>query len=320
MSKTIYFIVFSIALVAACTSEVKDVPPPEVFLKMPEGGFDLDVDSTLIIEPKITYDVGSTYTWSEEGNVFGDEKNYEFKRDDLKSYNLLFNVKTSYGSDEMAIPVHVLHMNMFEENEKDLNDKGYFNTPAENTYTYKGYIKYPVSQDAAAPENWSGFAISKNTKPTVAVTKDEYSVFHKSGADESKIFAVFKQSETIDHRITFNDGKAHDLKSISINNSTYTYSSIAGAFSKKEAKDFVLLTITGYDATGVETGQVPFYLSDYRPALTADKYIISEWNELDLTVLGSVHAIGFKITSSIDGDPNFTLPKYVCLDNLKIKS
>jgi len=320
MNKTISFIAFSLIILAACTSEEKEIPAPEIFLQMAEGGLDLDVDSTETIEPKITYDINGEYTWTEEGTVFWDQKIYEFKKNVLNTHNLEFNVKTPYGTDKMAIPVHVLHINMFEEHKEDLNENGYYNNPESGFYEYKQYIRYPVDYEASLPDNWSGFAISKNTNTTDATLKNEFSVYSKSGADESELFTIFKQSETIDHRITFNDGNAHSLKSISINNSTYTYLTISSGFDKKEAKDFVLLTITGYDAAGTETGNIPFLLADYRPVQTVDKYIISEWNEIDLSSLGHVQSIDFKITSSVDDDPEFTLPKYVCLDNLKIKS
>ncbi len=320
MNKFIFFIICSLILLSACTSKGKDIPGPEIFLDMNEGGFDLDIDSTQIIAPKITYDIDGVYTWSEEGTIFWDQKIYNFKKEALNTHHLIFNIKTPYGSDEMAIPVHVLHINMFEEHSEDLNDNGYFINPEAGFFEYKNYIRYPVDYEAATPSNWSGFAISKNTNKKDTTLKNEFSVYGASGTDNSKLFTIFKQSETIDHRITFNDGKTHDLKSISINNSTYVYHAILNGFDKKEAKDFVLLTITGYDAGGVETGKIGVYLADYRPVKTTDKYIITNWSELDLSSLGSVQSIGLKVTSSSDGNSNFSIPKYVCLDNLKIKN
>ena len=319
MNKSIIYII-ALLLLAACSSKEKNIPAPKIFLQMPEGGLDVDVDSTETLEPKITYDIDGVYTWSEEGTVFWEQKIYQFKKAAPDTHNFVFNVRTPYGSDEIAFQIHALHINMFEEYKKDLNDKGYFNNPKAGFYEYKKYIRYPVDYDANLPGNWSGFAISKNTNKTDATLNNEFSVYNSSGADDSKLFAVFKQSETIDHRITFNDGKTHTLKSVSINNTTHTYSTIHSGFDKKEAKDFVLLTITGYDAAGSATNRIEFYLADYRPEHTDKKYIISDWNELDLSSLGSVQSIGLKITSSVNDNSDFTFPKYVCLDNLKIKS
>jgi len=320
MNKLIYTIAITLLILGACTSEEKVIPAPEIFVQMPEGGFDFDVDSTEIIEPKITYDINGEYIWSENGSAFYYEKIYNFKVDELGSHDYTFEVETPYGTDQMAIPVHALHINTFEEEEDKLNDNGYFNNPEAGYHEYKTYIRYPADYDAAQTENWSGFALSENTNKTDATINNEFSVYNSSGADESDLFTVFKESETIDHRISFHDGNTHTLKSVSVNNNTYTYLTILNGFDKKEGKDFVLLTITGYDAAGSETNNIEFYLSDYRPTETAEKFIISEWNKLDLSSLGNVQSIGFKITSSVDDDPNFILPKYVCIDNLKVKS
>jgi len=320
MNKLLYILTISL-LITACESSEKDIPPPEIFLQMPVEGFDYHADSTHhTIEPKITYDIQGQYTWSENGEPFYHEKVLKFNSNNtLQTYHYNFKVVTAYGEDAMDILVNALHINTFEESKKDLNDNGYINNPAAGYHEFKDYIRYSVDYDAAQSDQWSGFALSKNTDKSDATIKNEFSVYDVSGAEESEVFSVFKQSETIKHRISFNDNQSHTLKSIMVNNSTLTYKAF-DSFDKKANVDYMLLTITGYNSAGAITQSVDTLLADFRPIKTPNKFIISEWTEVDLKPLGSVQSIELQITSSADSDPNKTLPKYVCIDNLKISS
>jgi len=299
-------------------NEEKEIPPPEIYLQMPEGGFDFDTDSVELIEPKITYDIKSTYAWFENDEQFHDEKDYIFQNKELGSYEYKFTVETAYGSDVMDIMVHSLHINTFEEFD-GLNDDGYFNSPEAGYHLFKEFVQYPCFYDANTSENWGGFALSDNTDKSDADIENEFSVYASSGADESDIFTVFKQVEGANYPITFSDGKSHKIKSIDVNNGTRSYLTMQSGFNKKEGQDYFLLSVNGHDASGaVISGPVEFLLADYRPEQTGDKYIISEWSKVDLTALGHVHQLSFTLSSSRDDDNEFDLPMYFCLDNLKI--
>lgn len=317
MKHLIYYTLI-IFLAVACYNDEKEIPPPEIFLQMSDTGIDIDTDSVDYIEPKITYDINSEYSWIEGGNLVQTEKIYEFNKDALGTYNYIFSVKTPYGEDQMDITVNSLHINTFEETAEELNSDGYLNNPENGYHLFKEFIQYPVDFNED-DSSWSGFALSDNTNQSDASIDNEFSVYNSYGAEESDVFCVFKQSEA-EHHILFDDGAAHAIKSISVNNSTMAYLTMVNGFNKKEDKDFLLLTITGYNNANAETGSVEFYLADYRPEEIVEKYIISEWNEIDLSDLGNVSSIEFKLSSSVDENSGFEMPLYFCLDNLKIRN
>ncbi|MBR8537598.1 DUF4465 domain-containing protein [Carboxylicivirga sediminis] len=317
MYKYLYWILLSIITLSACQNNEKVIPAPEIFLQIPDGGFDFDTDSVEYIEPKITYDIDSEYTWSENDLAIDNEKIYTFENRPLGTYLLKFTVFTPYGEDAMDISVNSLDINSFEEFD-NLNDDGYFNQPEEGFHQFK-YIHYSCDYDAASPADWGGFALSDNTNKTDASEKNEFSVYASSGADDSDIFMVYKQQADKSFPVTFNDGNAHVVRSIEVNNATRSYLTMQSGFNKKEGKDYYLLSISGLDQNGAKiSGPVEFLLADYRPELTADKYLVSEWEQVDLTSLGAIHQLVFELSSSRDADETFDLPMYFCLDNLKI--
>ncbi|MCG8580310.1 MAG: DUF4465 domain-containing protein [Bacteroidales bacterium] len=318
MTKNIFITAVLMLSVLACQNEEKVIPAPEIYLQMPEGGFNFDTDSVEIIEPKITYDINSVYAWFENNEQFHDEKDYTFENKPLGTYNYMFTVLTDSGDDTMNITVHSLDINTFEEFD-NFNDNGYFNNPSEGYHQFK-YIQYPCIFNEAAPDEWSGFAISENASTSDSSTKGEFSVYGKSAADDSDNFTIFKQVDNISNNIKFDDGQSHVVKSISVNNCVRSYLYMQNGFNKKEGKDYFQLNIYGLDEAGaVISGPVEVLLADYRPELTADKFIRDEWYKVELEEeLGSIHQLAFSLSSSRDDEADFELPMYFCLDNLQI--
>jgi hypothetical protein len=318
MTKYIFIILALGLSILSCQNEEKVIPAPEIFLQMPEDGFDFDTDSVEIIEPKITYDVKSVYAWFENGVQFHDKKDYTFENKALGTYKYQFTVLTDYGDDTMDITVHSLDINTFEEFD-NFNDNGYFNNPQEGYHQFK-YIQYPCIFNEENPDQWSGFAVSENASTSDSSTKGEFSVYGKSAADESDNFTIFKQVSGVENHIKFDDSNAHVVKSIAVNNCVRSHKYMAKHFNKKEGKDYFLLSIYGLNETGsVISGPVEVLLADYRPESTAAKFIQDEWLKIDLEEeLGSVHQLSFHLSSPRDGEPEYDLPMYFCLDNLKI--
>lgn len=318
--KIIFFntIILSLILFTACKDHSKVLPAPTVYLKMPEGGFDIDKDSTLIIEPKITYDEESSYEWILNEELVQTERDLVFENKALNSYNYTFTVTTPSGTDNMEIPVHNLDIITFDDF-NELNEDGY-NNLADKGYFIFDHVQFSNHNPDANIQTWNGFAISNNTDKVSTEETNQFSVYSTSGADESENFSVFKESGSIAHHIVFNDGKMHAIKSIDVNNTTLAYKTMNLIFDKKDKKDFYLLTIIGYDEMGIITGKTSHYLADYRFETIAEKYIISSWETVDLSELGNVASIGFELSSSIDSNAETQIPPYFCMDNLKIKS
>jgi hypothetical protein len=181
-------------------------------------------------------------------------------------------------------------------------------------------------------EYWEGFAYSNTTDTVTEGYTNQYSAYPGSGAASSLNYGVAYQPGFYGYgtvpTITFPE--TVEIKSAAITNTTYAYLTVQNGDSygisdkfggeSGDLKDWYLLTITGKDAEGNVTGEVEFYLADYRFEDNALDYIVSEWIRVDLTALGNVKRIEFHLTSS-DTDPDPTIgmntPSYVAVDNIE---
>lgn len=98
-----------------------------------------------------------------------------------------------------------------------------------------------------------------------------------------------------------------------------------GAWVEGNVPDWFKVTFTGYAGsgrTGVVTGQVDFYLADYRFSNSSEDYIIQNWTDVDLTALGGARSIGLEFsssdTSTYSGATYINQPQYVALDDLTL--
>ena len=64
--------------------------------------------------------------------------------------------------------------------------------------------------------------------------------------------------------------------------------------------------------------QVDFYLADYRYADSSQDYIISAWEYIDLSSLGSVDELSFSLSSSDNGSFGMNTPNYFAIDNIGV--
>jgi hypothetical protein len=174
---------------------------------------------------------------------------------------------------------------------------------------------------------WSGFSYSNFTDTTTAGLGNQFSAYHLpgGGGDESPLYAVgfaFTRGEGF---IELLPGYRPDA--LRITNTTYAALAMrdGDSFSKKFGgdtgldPDFFSITFYGLDAVGNDTGSVTFILADYRPAGTANDYIISAWTEVDLSALGeNTRRIEFDFESSDVGPFGINTPTYFALDNLAL--
>ena len=64
------------------------------------------------------------------------------------------------------------------------------------------------------------------------------------------------------------------------------------------------------------TGEVEFYLADYRFADNGEDYIVDTWEYIDLSSLGAVKSLEFGLSSSDVGDFGMNTPAYFALDTV----
>ncbi len=166
-------------------------------------------------------------------------------------------------------------------------------------------------------ETWSGWAYSNTTDTVTRGYTNQYSAYVLSGSGEPNNYGVGFPAATVDlpgAPVGFH-----------ITNTTYAALSMlkGDGFAKKFGgdsgldPDFFLLTITGTDLQGGGTGQVQFYLADYRAADTQDDYIVQNWTWVDLAGLDeTTRQLHFRLSSTDNGSWGMNTPGYFALDNL----
>ncbi|MEQ8495595.1 MAG: DUF4465 domain-containing protein, partial [Gammaproteobacteria bacterium] len=80
--------------------------------------------------------------------------------------------------------------------------------------------------------------------------------------------------------------------------------------------DWLLLTVTGLDASDAVTGIVEVYLADYRFADNALDYVLDEWLYVALDGLGTVSALEFAMSGSDVGPSGLNTPSYFAIDDI----
>ncbi|MHB1157608.1 MAG: DUF4465 domain-containing protein [Phycisphaerales bacterium] len=172
--------------------------------------------------------------------------------------------------------------------------------------------------------SWDGFAYSNVNDTTTAGFGNQYAAYTGTGFGGAGNYAVaFAGSSAY-----INLPAGQTAQSFRVTNTTYAAlsmlngDSIAKKFGGTTGNDpdYFSVTFTGYDAAnagGSTTGfPVTFYLADYSFTDNAQDYIVSDWQLVDLTPLGSAASIALTWASSDTGNYGINTPTYVALDNL----
>ena len=202
---------------------------------------------------------------------------------------------------------------------KGENDYGY--TQYETTYS-SGKAVYVVSYLEKAEDDFyfNGVVYSKATDNTLEGLAGRNVAITGEGADNSETYGIYNGSAPV----TFEYENGARPKSIQITNNAYAYSSMmkgdqyAKKFGGTEGTDpdFFRLTIIGLDANDEKTGEVEFLLADYRFDDNTKDYIVDTWERVDLSPLGTVSKLTFKLESSDTGEYGMNTPAYFAFDNL----
>ncbi|WP_066631967.1 DUF4465 domain-containing protein [Labilibacter marinus] len=328
MNKFKYIILSFLTFLIVCTSceeYVKDIPPSEIFLNMPEGGYEINVNDTIVIIPRITYDFNSTYAWVLNEEIIWDEKDYQLIPNELNKYTYHFSINNDRGSDDTTIVVQSMYKTDFEEFELE-KDTFWLNTETNNSLI-SDQIEFDIS-GSYNNQPWYGFTYSNLTGSDKYEDNEKYSC-HKASSDfESTIFGIMLLDKNPQNAITLNtkDGSNHLFKSISVNNSYYLYDAVnTGAHGSKKFGgedgtdlDWLKLIIVGIDNNDTKQGTIEFMLADFTFGTNRDNYIVEDWTTIDLTTLGHVNTIKFYLSSSDTVDGVTNSPGFVCFDEIKI--
>ena len=177
---------------------------------------------------------------------------------------------------------------------------------------------------------WEGFSCSSKNDVTTPGLPSQFAAYSNlggspagGGAGGMGNYAVgFIGFVGATPEVTFPEVQV--VQSALFTNVTYTALSMldGDAFSKKfggddgSEEDWYKLTITGKDAAGDDTGEVEFYLADYRFTDSGQDYVLDDWTQVDLSGLGPVKSLVFGLSSTDNGVFGMNTPAYFTMDNL----
>lgn len=314
-------------ILGSCNSELESESyPPEIFIKTPLNGFEVDINDTLLLEPQIIYNYNTTYEWSLNGAVLpnGNTRTYTvIPNKQYGTFVYMLKVSNSIGVDTMSFIVKSLVKVDFED--KDFLPNSYsIGEPGKSVRAQK-LLNLPVINDTTN-NYWSGFALSSQYRTSQSDSVIyQFSAYSSNGGDEgSKVFLVYYEDIVFGNSnfITFNDGLSHTVGTIGIANNAYSWwimkigdsSPIANPF--KLPVDWYMARFSGYNEVGALVGMVDIYLTDLR--LGNSSYMISNWVNADLSSLGKISKLGINFYSSDVSENGINTPTYICIDNIRI--
>lgn len=173
----------------------------------------------------------------------------------------------------------------------------------------------------------SGWVYSSKKDSTTAGLTNMYSAAAATGYNSAN-YAVGTDGSTIRLNKNAIGGK---IKGVYITNGTYAAISMRDGdqFARKfgdttgtgsglpqgSYPDWFKLTIKGYANGSLKNDSVEFYLADYRFDDNSKDYILKTWKWVDLTALGGVDSLIFKLSSSDNSGGWMNTPAYFCIDN-----
>lgn len=174
---------------------------------------------------------------------------------------------------------------------------------------------------------WSGVGVSGRTETSFSsYLLDQFNSAVGHGVNGSEKYAVvYPQGETID----VDDEAGAVINGMYVTNNAWAVDAIlhgdgyagtdpnGNSYAADEGfrtGDFFLLQVIGLHAD--ETADtIDVYLADFRSENEAEHFYLNDWKYVDLTPLGTVTAITFRMDSSRGNSWGMTTPGYFCMDN-----
>jgi len=328
-------ILTAILIFSSCEDNTREIPASEINSNMPEGGYEVEVDSAFALHPKIIYDYDSQYRWysHEKDDTISNELIYERYYNELGTFNYTFYLSNDRGSTSYDYIITCLFLTDFEELDA-LSSNSFWDAPNGETSFTSGETTFSLVGKPDLVEEWYGFTYSNLSGKRNDVNQSYFSMNSAPTEYSSKIFAVLKQDPALKSSfITFDENKEHLIKSISVNNTYGTRYALeqgtededGNELSKKfggedgSNKDWLKLSIIGHKADGSKTESIEFYMADYTFEAFRDNYIIRDWTTINLESLGLITKLELVLHSTdMDDEDNMRTPASICIDQIKI--
>lgn len=200
-----------------------------------------------------------------------------------------------------------------------LSPNSYWNGSDQSGGFTSGDAYFPNKYDTSFGGYWaSGFAYSNVMDTITAGAGNIYAA--STGVDFSGgNYAVVQNNAVI--RLT-GFAKGNPVNGFWLTNGTYANISMRDGdqFAKKfggtsgNDPDWFKLTVFGYYNGNLVSDSVEFYLADYRFSNNTQDYRVNTWEWVDLTTLGSLDSVSFKLSSSDVGSFGMNTPAFFCID------
>lgn len=177
--------------------------------------------------------------------------------------------------------------------------------------------------------SWRGFSWSNVVDTTTAGFTNQYASFPGGGSNGAGNLPADGENYIVafNNNTFFNLPEPSLLNSVDLTNTTYAGISMrdGDSFAKKfggatgDDPDYFKVTFTGYDDVGMQgntTGTIDYYLADFRFSDNSMDYIVDEWENLDLSGLGSIRSVGLSFETTDVGEFGPNTPFYVAIDNV----
>lgn len=203
----------------------------------------------------------------------------------------------------------------------ELLEESYWNGDDESGGFASGGVRFKNNYNTEW-QFWDGFAYSNITDTQTGGMDGQYNAIPGIGQGDSATYGVAYVGWLEPPTMTLST--AQILQGLYVTNNNYAYYTLLNGspFSKAfggptgDDADWLMLTVTGKDATGDTTGKVDFYLADFRSADKSEDYIVDSWQFVDLTPLGEVKSLQFTLASSDTGAFGMNTPAYFCVDTV----
>ncbi|MDO4461840.1 MAG: DUF4465 domain-containing protein [Bacteroidia bacterium] len=319
MKRFIYSILIGL-LTISCENGEFEALAPEIFFK-DKGQYEITLSDTLKLNPKITYDQGSTYTWRDGEEIVSDSICYVFVPKELKDYQLYFEVRNSRGSDIDTINIMVREYYDFSEfDNMKVNSSAkvlvmHPDSLQDDYFKMEGHkLAYHYIADTLL---WGGYAYSSRISSTSS-TQSYGCAYTATQPSKSQYMVV--NDMYVEPDIIFKE--KYLPRSIEVaNDECSVYLSKFGSeelnYTEFRQGDYMKVKI--YGIIDAETGRctqnsVEYKMIDCDFDGPAKYYRLNEWQSLDLRELGEVEGLRIKIESTVT-----QYPMLCCIDNLRLQ-
>lgn len=197
---------------------------------------------------------------------------------------------------------------------------GYDNASEMEDFFYSGSYKFNnfLKKEWST---WAGFGYSTYTATDFSgnFMLEQFRSAAGQGAKGSKTYGVIYTMGMANRIEVTNKPEGDIIAGTFITNSAWVASVVRNGDSMTgepfKTGDWFKVTATGYDASGAQTSISEFYLADYRSADPKEHKLHTDWTWWDLTSLGKVKKVSFKVDGSRSNSYGLTIPAYFCIDN-----